>query len=56
MHALVLTGSLGMVPLLGWLANIIWPEKKILGVNPSTAVASYWLGVLVGWAGMALLS
>jgi hypothetical protein len=56
MHALVLIGSLGVVPLLAWLAEAIWPEKKILGRDPGTAFACYSFSVLVGWADLAILS
>ena len=56
MHALVFIGSLGVLPLLAWLAEASWPEKKIFGRDPGTALACYSFGVLVGWAGLAILS
>lgn len=56
MHALVLVGSFGLVPLFAWLAHTMWPERRILGPDPETTVVSYWVGVMVGWAGLAILS
>lgn len=50
--ALVLVGTLGVIPALAWLAHRAW---GILGRDPDTAYAVYYAGVLLGWAGFALV-
>jgi hypothetical protein len=56
MYALVFVGSLSLVPLVAWLTHGLRPENSALGRDPGTAVATCWIGVLIGWAGFAIIS
>lgn len=46
---------LGGVPALGWLAHVMWPERRLLGPDPGHTVAAYWLGALVTLGAIALV-
>jgi hypothetical protein len=41
-------------PALAWLAQQLFPEKRILGPDPSTAAVSYFFGVVAALAAVTI--